>query len=244
MFAVEVYAAVRRFVFVEGRSRREAARVFGLSRDTIGKMCRFSVPPGYVRSKPPEKPKLGALIPVIDAILEADKTAPAKQRHTAKRIYERLRDEHGFSGGYTVVKDHVRITRTRNREIFVPLSHPPGHAQMDFGESVGVIRRVARMKLHVFCFDLPRTRMPASSRLTPRRRRRHSWTATSQPSRSSGAFRCRSCMTISRSPWLVHPWGRWQADTHAGLFTGTAEPLPCFDDRFGRSAGQGEMAQG
>ena len=70
--------------------------------------------------------------------------------HTAKRIYERLRDEHGFSGGYTVVKDHVRITRTRNREIFVPLSHPPGHAQMDFGESVGVIGGL-RMKLHVFC---------------------------------------------------------------------------------------------
>jgi transposase len=154
MFAVEVYAAVRRFVFVEGRSRREAARVFGLSRDTIGKMCRFSVPPGYVRSKPAEKPKLGALIPVIDAILEADKNAPAKQRHTAKRIFERLRNEHGFSGGYTVVKDQVRITRTRNRETFVPLSHPPGHAQVDFGESVGVIGGL-RMKLHVFCFDLP-----------------------------------------------------------------------------------------
>lgn len=154
MFAVEVYAAVRRFVFIEGNSRREAARVFGLSRDTIGKMCRFSVPPGYVRSKPPEKPKLGALIPVIDAILEADKTAPPKQRHTAKRIFERLRDEHGFSGGYTVVKDHVRLARTRNRETFVPLSHLPGHAQVDFGESVGVIGGM-RMKLHVFCFDLP-----------------------------------------------------------------------------------------
>ena len=105
MFAVEVYAAVRRFVFVDGNSRREAARVFGLSRDTIGKMCRFSVPPGYVRSKPPEKPKLGALIPVIDGILEADKTAPPKQRHTAKRIFERLRDERGFAGGYTVVME-------------------------------------------------------------------------------------------------------------------------------------------
>ena len=61
MFAVEVYAAVRRFVFIEGNSRREAARVFGLSRDTIAKMCRFSVPPGYVRTKPPEKPKLDRL---------------------------------------------------------------------------------------------------------------------------------------------------------------------------------------
>src|ERR1700736_4436072 len=94
MFAVEIYAAVRRFVFIEGKSRREAARVFGLSRETIAKMCRYSAPPGYVRSKAPERPKLGPLVPVIDAILEADKTAPPKQRHTAKRIFERLRLEH------------------------------------------------------------------------------------------------------------------------------------------------------
>jgi DNA-binding transcriptional regulator LsrR (DeoR family) len=55
MFAVEIYAAVRWFVFVEGKSRREAARDFGLSRDTISKMCRYSAPPGYVRSKAPER---------------------------------------------------------------------------------------------------------------------------------------------------------------------------------------------
>jgi transposase len=156
MFAVEIYAAVRRFVFVEGKSRREAARVFGLSRDTIAKMCRFSAPPGYVRSKAPERPKLGLLVPVIDAILEADKTAPPKQRHTAKRIFERLRLEHRFAGGYTVVKDYVRIARTRSREVFVPLAHPSGHAQVDFGECIGVIGGV-RMKLHVFCFDLPQS---------------------------------------------------------------------------------------
>src|SRR3990170_135073 len=91
MFTVEVYAAVRQFVFVEGKSRREAARVFGLSRETVSKMCRYSMPPGYTRSKPANKPKLGALIPVIEAILETDRTAPVKQRHTAKRIFERLR---------------------------------------------------------------------------------------------------------------------------------------------------------
>jgi hypothetical protein len=112
MFAVEIYAAVRRFVFVAGKSRREAAGVFGLSRDTIAKMCRYSAPPGYLRSKAPERPKLGPLVPVIDAILEADKTAPPKQRHTAKRIFERLRIEHGFAGGYTVVRDYVRLART------------------------------------------------------------------------------------------------------------------------------------
>jgi len=66
-----------------------------------------------------------------------------KQRHTAKRIFERLRDEHGFAGGYTVVKDHVRIERARGRETFVPLAHPPGHAQVDFGEAVGVIGGVS-----------------------------------------------------------------------------------------------------
>ncbi len=154
MFAVELYAAVRKFVFTEGNSRREAARVFGLSRDTVAKMCRYSAPPGYVRTKPPERPKLGPLVPVIDAILEADRSAPRKQRHTAKRIFERLRDEHGFTGGYTVVKDYVRLSRSRSREVFIPLAHPPGHAQVDFGECVAVIGGV-QMKLHVFCFDLP-----------------------------------------------------------------------------------------
>ena len=90
---VEIYAAVRRFVFVDGNSRREAARVFGLNRETAAKTCRFSLPPGYTRTKPVAKPKLGPLVPVIEAILEADQTAPVKQRHTAKRIFERLRDE-------------------------------------------------------------------------------------------------------------------------------------------------------
>ena len=156
MFAVESYAAVRRFVFVEGHSHREAARVFGLNRETVAKMCRFSLPPGYTRKEPAAKPKLGALLPVIDAILAADQTAPVKQRHTAKRIFERLRDEHGFAGGYTVVKDHVRLCRARGRETFVPLAHPPGHAQVDFGEAIGVIGGV-RQKIHFLCMDLPQS---------------------------------------------------------------------------------------
>jgi hypothetical protein len=104
MFAVEFYAAVRQFVFfIEGKSRREAARALGLSRDAIAKMCRFSAPPGHVRTKEPRRPKLGPLVPVIDAILEADKTAPPKQQHRAKGIFQRLGDEHGLDGGYSVV---------------------------------------------------------------------------------------------------------------------------------------------
>lgn len=156
MFGVDNYAAVRRFVFVEGHSRREAARVFGLSRETVLKMCRFSLPPGYTRTAPVTKPKLGTLLPVIDTIMETDRTGPVKQRHTAKRIFERLRDEHDFTGGYTVVKDYVRICRARGRETFVPLAHPPGHGQVDFGEAVAVIGGV-RQKIHFFCMDLPQS---------------------------------------------------------------------------------------
>lgn len=119
-------------------------------------MCLFSLPPGYTRTKPVARPKLGALLSVIDAILETDRVGPVKQRHTAKRIFERLGDEHGFAGGYTAVKDYVRIARARGRETFVPLSHPPGHAHVDFGEAVGVIGSV-RCKLHFFCMDLPQS---------------------------------------------------------------------------------------
>ena len=91
---------------------------------------------------------------MIDAILEADRQVPRKQRHTAKRIFERLRGEHGFDGGYTTVKDYVREHRRRTQEMFVPLSHPPGHAQCDFGEAVAVIGRVER-KAHYLVLDLP-----------------------------------------------------------------------------------------
>jgi transposase len=94
-------------------------------------MMVFSVPPGYRRSKPPSRPKLDPFIGIIDRILEEDNRRPAKQRHTSKRIFERLRDEHGFAGGLTIVKDYVHERRLRQREVFVPLCHDPGHAQVD-----------------------------------------------------------------------------------------------------------------
>jgi transposase len=154
MYRVETYATVRQLVFLQGLSRREVARRLGISRDSVAKMCRYSAPPGYVRTKAVLRPKLGRLIGVIDAIVAADDTAPAKQRHTARRIWQRLRDEHGFTGGYTTVKDYVRRVRARRREVFVPLAHPPGHAQIDFGEAVGMIAG-RRVKLHLFCLHLP-----------------------------------------------------------------------------------------
>ena len=141
MYSVELYNRVRRACHVEGMSKSEAARMFGIDRETVSKILKHSVPPGYRRSKPPVRPKLDPFIPVIDQILEDDKGRLKKQRHTARRIHERLRDEHGFTGGITIVTDYVREKKRRSREVFVPLSHPPGHAQVDFGEAVGVITR-------------------------------------------------------------------------------------------------------
>ena len=97
MYEVEMYLRVRRACMVEGMSVREASRVFGLHRDTVRKMLEYSVPPGYRRQSPPRRPKLEPFTGVIDAILEADTRVPRKQRHTAKRIFERLRDEYGFT---------------------------------------------------------------------------------------------------------------------------------------------------
>ena len=95
MYKVDVYLRVRRAVMVDGMSMREAARVFGLHRDTVRKMLAYSVPPGYRRQSPPRKPKLEPYTGVIDRILEDDLRRPRKQRHTAKRIFERLRDRLG-----------------------------------------------------------------------------------------------------------------------------------------------------
>ena len=127
MYRVEMYARVRRACRVEGMSTREASRVFGSDRKTVRKMLSFSVPPGYRRSMPRRRPKLDAFTGIIDRILEDDRTSHHKQRHTAKRIFDRLRDEYGFTGGYTIVKDYVRERRLRSREMFVPLHHPAGH---------------------------------------------------------------------------------------------------------------------
>ena len=153
MKGVELYRQVRHSVRIEGLSRRETGRRFGLDPRTVAKMLAFSVPPGYRRSRPPARPKLDPFVGIIDQILKDDKGRPAKQRHTSKRIFERLRAEHGYVGGLTIVKDYVLGQRQRQREMFVPLRHDPGHAQADFGEALAVIGGVER-KIHFFAMDL------------------------------------------------------------------------------------------
>lgn len=135
-------------------SKRAIARHFCISRDSVDKMIVYAVPPGYRRTAPIKRPKLDGFTEIIDAWLREDLDRPRKQRHTAKRVLDRLRDEHGFTGGYTIVKAYLREHQRRSREMFVPLHHAPGHAQADFGEALVVIGGIEQ-KAHVFVMDLP-----------------------------------------------------------------------------------------
>ena len=95
---MEQWTEIRRRVLVEGLSRREACNSYKLHWKTLQKMLRHAEPPGYRRVKPVRRPRIEPVIPIIHQILADDAKAPKKQRHTAKRIWERLRDEHSFPG--------------------------------------------------------------------------------------------------------------------------------------------------
>ena len=151
---MELYLKVRQAHFQDGLSGRQIARDFGSSRDSVSKMLTYSEPPGYWRTAAIKRPKLDEYTDQIEHWLSEDKGRPRKQRHTAKRIFERLRDECGFDGGYTIVKDYVRSKKRGSREMFVPLGHTPGHAQADFGEALVVIGGIEQ-KAYFFALGLP-----------------------------------------------------------------------------------------
>ena len=127
------WAEIRRRVLTHEISRREACRIDNIHWATLKKILAHEDPPGYRRRQSARRPILEPVLPIIRQILDDDRQAPKKQRHSAHRIWQRLRDEHGFTGSYTVVKDAVREMKVGTQEVFLPLSHPPGEAQVDFG---------------------------------------------------------------------------------------------------------------
>ena len=137
---MDLWTNVRKAVLGGEMTRREAAKKFKLNFRTIQKILAHVEPPGYRRTEPHKKPTIGPFIPIIHEILEADKKAHHKQRHTGRKIFERLRDEHGYTGGITVVRDEIRRYKQRSAEVFMPLSHPPGQAQFDFGQAKAIYR--------------------------------------------------------------------------------------------------------
>lgn len=143
---MEQWTRLRLEVLREGKSKRGVLRETGMHWTTLEKVLQHPEPPGYRMGEERRKPKLGPYLRRIEEILESDQEVPKKQRHTAKRIYERICEE-GYQGGYTVVKDAVRQLRRVKREVYMPLVHRPGEAQVDFGYALvkvaGVLRKVA-----------------------------------------------------------------------------------------------------
>jgi len=150
---MQKWAEIRRRVLNGEISKRAACREYEIHWETLEKILTFTEPPGY-RSTKPRGSKVDPFVPIIEEILESDKQSHRKQRHTAQRIFERLRDEHGYSGGYTTVSTAVRKLKQQNKEVFLPLSHPPGEAQVDFGFA-DVVLNGELTKVALFVMTLP-----------------------------------------------------------------------------------------
>ncbi len=151
---MKMWTEVRRRVLNKELSKRAACEEYSIHWDTLTKILEHVEPPGYRQAKPRPKPKVGPFLPIIHRILEEDRQAPRKQRHTAKRILDRLIEEHQFDGGYTIVKEAVRAWKQQSQEVFLPLAHPAGEAQVDFGfAQVDLAGR--REKVALFVMTLP-----------------------------------------------------------------------------------------
>ena len=133
MLTVEEYGRIR-IAHRDGLSIRQIARRYGHSRRKIRQVLQESEPRPYTLLKGRPAPRLGPYKALIDATLADDEQAPRKQRHTAAKLYRRLRDEEGYVGGYDQVRRYVAQQRRDHRETFIPLTHPPGRRlEGDFG---------------------------------------------------------------------------------------------------------------
>jgi transposase len=151
---MQVWSEVRRRVLAGELSRRQAAAEYHLNFRTVQKILAQPEPQPFRQPMRRAKPVLGPFLSIIHAILDDDRLAPPKQRHTARRIYERLRDEHDYQGCASIVRATVAAYRQSQAEVFVPLLHPPGEAQCDFGRAEVLVAGV-RHKAALFVLTLP-----------------------------------------------------------------------------------------
>lgn len=151
---MEKWVEIRRKVLANEVSKRAICQEYKIHWDTLQRILAYPEPPKYEQKRPRKKPKLGDFVPIIHEILKSDQQVHRKQRHTAKRIFERLQREHKYQGGSTGVKDAVRAWRQQHKEVFLPLSNPPGEAQVDFGEA-DVLLRGETTRVAMFVMTLP-----------------------------------------------------------------------------------------
>lgn len=157
---------IRKMHFVEGASIRWISKETGHSRQYIRKVIAEEVPtiPKYTLTKIKEKPVMGPYLDIITSWLQEDENRPKKQRHTAARIYERLCEEHSFTGSQSTVRHCVREIKKQlgndKQEVFIPLQFELGsHAQVDWGEAE-VILQSKSQKVYLFVMKLSGSRDP------------------------------------------------------------------------------------
>jgi transposase len=149
---MEKWCEIRQRVLRDGVSIRQIQRETGFHFETIKKILAHPSPPEFQTPKRP-KTKIGPYLERVAGIIQADQEVPRKQRHTAKRIFQRLQQE-GYSGGYTQVKEAVREFKKSSGEVFVPLVHEPGEAQADFG--FALVKMAGQLiKIAFFALALP-----------------------------------------------------------------------------------------
>ncbi len=151
---VEQFEQIRRDRDREGLSIRGLAVRHGVHRRTVKQALLSPLPPVKRRPVGRPAPKLGQFRAVIDEWLLADQDAPRKQRHTAKRIYQRLVDEHGADVAQSSVRQHVRLRKRELGlavgEVFIPQVHAPGaEAEVDWGQAEVVLGGVSTI-VHLF----------------------------------------------------------------------------------------------
>ena len=151
---MDQYELVRTGYRVYGKNISELARLTGHSRNTIKKAIR-SEPWGYKERHHQPFPALGDYVATIESWLENDRDKPAKQRHTAHRIYNRLVDEHGYKGGESTVRRYVRFAKMRlgidTPCAFIPCDPEAGHeAEVDWGAAMAIISG-EEIRLKFFC---------------------------------------------------------------------------------------------
>ena len=146
----------------KGLTHTQIARELGVSRTTVVKYATRDyspVPPtGGTASR---SLVAGEYARKADEWLEADRRMPRKQRHTARRVHERLVEECGFEGSYSSVQRWVKRWRQRHRgeaEGFSELEWAPGSAQVDFGQALAVVAGVERT-VHFLVVSFPYSNM-------------------------------------------------------------------------------------
>jgi len=136
MVTVEKKEEIRRAYFVEKKSILRISEEFGCARKTVRKAIKDPGVPVYKRTAPLIYPVLEPVIPIINRWLKEDQDRPKKQRHTARRVWIRLKEEHAFTGSESCIRRYVRGQRLVVPEVYIPLIYKPGQdAQIDWGEA-------------------------------------------------------------------------------------------------------------